>query len=96
MGTSLLTVETACTTAGCAVEGVARRVIVRTVAVGVAEVPTLMCLACGGLLPVELKVAPGTGSEMVEQKEPDAEPPAGPAKVRKTGARPRNAGRVRA
>ena len=54
MSTPLLTVETACTTTGCRCEGVARRVMVRTVAVGVAEVPTLVCLACGGLLPVVL------------------------------------------
>lgn len=49
-------VHTACITQGCRSHGVLRRIVLRTVALGVLEVPTLLCAACGDYLLVELPI----------------------------------------
>lgn len=63
VGTVPVLVTTACTTRTCRYEGIRRQVALRLAALGVAELPTLVCVACGSHLPVTWP-GPAEGEKM--------------------------------
>jgi hypothetical protein len=64
-GSVLPTITVTCATTGCLAEGVARRVMLRPAAVGLVEVPRLLCVACG-TEPKVLRPWPQEGEDMAK------------------------------